>query len=379
MRIGPLVDQKSVLRVKELIVDAVVHGAQVLTRVLRYDFWYPFFEPNVLVNVAQINGGGPRSGFRPSPVAGMLVRPVWAPAIYPTAFSFTTRNTMRFQEDQLTEFAGSDQQPRTIHVWQPAEPRAVILAIHGGMAHAGDYVTPALYFRERGFATVSYDLCGHAKNVRVDIPGFNVFLDDTAVFLEWVRTRYPDKPLFLMGHSMGGLIAAHLELGRFADAKDIKGVILSSPYFVNAVKVPKVMIAFSSVLARWFPRAKVPMAPLTDVLTHDKTLMARHLEDERDHLRASEVSFRFANALLTAQAQLQAGLSKWRHPVFAVLAGDDKLADASASRTLLETIPSPLLEFHWEETNFHENFNEIGRENTFGEIEVWLEKVLAKS
>jgi alpha-beta hydrolase superfamily lysophospholipase len=283
---------------------------------------------------------------------------------------------MRFQEDLLTEFTGRDLQPRTIHAWQPQHPRAVILAIHGGMAHAGDYVTPALYFRDKGIATVSYDLCGHAKNVRVDIPGFQVFLDDTALFLEWVRARYPGKPIFLMGHSMGGLIAAHLELGRFADAQDIKGVILSSPYFVNAVKVPKLMMALSSVLAKWFPTAKVPMASLTDVLTHDKIIAARHRADEQDHLRASEASFRFAKALLNAQADLKGGFSAWHHPAFAVLAGDDQLADAKATRALLETIPKSLLELHWEETNFHENFNEIRRDQTFAAIEVWLEKQL---
>ena len=310
-------------------------------------------------------------------LASMLEGRIVVPAVHRKPSQHQVRNSMRFQEDKLAVFTGSDLQPRSIHVWQPAEPRAVILAIHGGMAHAGDYVKPAMYFRNKGFATVSYDLCGHAKNVRVDIPGFNVFLDDTALFLEWVRANYPGKPIFLMGHSMGGLIAAHLELGRFASAQDIKGVILSSPYFVNAVKVPRVMIALSSVLAKWFPKAKVPMESLTEVLTHDPAIVARHVADERDQLRASEASFRFANALLNAQAKLKGGFSAWHHPVFAVLAGDDKLADAKASRALLETIPKPLLELHWEESNFHENFNETRREKTFSEIEIWLKKQLS--
>ena len=62
---------------------------------------------------------------------------------------------MRFSEDRLATLDCGPQAKRQIHIWEPAAPRAVILALHGGMAHAGDYVTPALYFRERGFATAA--------------------------------------------------------------------------------------------------------------------------------------------------------------------------------------------------------------------------------
>jgi pimeloyl-ACP methyl ester carboxylesterase len=86
----------------------------------------------------------------------------------------------------------------------------VILAIHGGMAHGGDYVTPALYFRQHGIATVAYDLCGHQDARRVDIPGFATFLDDSLLFLQWVKQQYPGLPVYVMGHSMGALIATHL-------------------------------------------------------------------------------------------------------------------------------------------------------------------------
>lgn len=285
---------------------------------------------------------------------------------------------MRYQESQLAEFIGSEQTPRTVHIWQAATaPRAVILALHGGMAHAGDYLTPALYFRDKGFTTLAYDLCGHARNARVDIPGFDVFLNDSALFLDWIRATYPGQPIFVMGHSMGGLIAAHLELGLFAACSDIKGVILSSPYFVNAVKVPKVMVALSSALARWFPTAKVPMSPLTPFLTHDAAILQRHLADEQGNIRAREVSFRFANALLGAQAALCDDLSAWRHPVFAVLAGQDKLADAKASKAILETIPKQLLTSYWYDENFHENFNEINREAIFSDLAIWLDKQLS--
>ncbi len=280
---------------------------------------------------------------------------------------------MRFSEDRMDALLCSDQVKRPIHIWTPEQPRAVILAIHGGMAHAGDFVTPGLFFRSQGVATVSFDMQGHDGQKRVDIPGFDCFLDDAELFLQWVKKSYLGLPIFVMGHSMGALIATHLELGRFAKDGDIKGVILSSPYFVNAVKVPTVLLWFSGALAKLFPRMKVPLESVTDQLTHDARITARHHADEQDNIRAREVTFRFAAALLSAQADLRGTLTAWSHPAFAVLAGDDKLADAQAATAMLETIPKNLLSYHLYPENFHENFNECNRDGIFAEILKWME------
>ncbi len=284
---------------------------------------------------------------------------------------------MRFSEDRLATLLCSDQVKRPIHIWEPRDPRAVILAIHGGMAHAGDYVTPALYFKEYGVATVSFDMCGHDGKKRVDIPGFQSFLDDLQLFMKWVQKSYPDLPIFIMGHSMGALIATHLEFGAFAKEHAIKGVILSSPYYVNAVKVPKVLQAFSQTLAKIMPKVKVPLEHLTHQLTHDATITARHLADEKDDIRATEVSFRFAASLLAAQAALPSSFAAWTHPVFAVVAGDDKLANAQGAKALLDTIPKALMEYHAYPENFHENFNEVNRNAIFADILNWMGQRIA--
>lgn len=283
---------------------------------------------------------------------------------------------MRFSEDKLATLKCSDLVERSIHIWQPEQPRAVILAIHGGMAHAGDYVTPALYFRAKGIATVSFDMCGHDGKKRVDIPGFESFLADAALFLEWVKRAYPGLPVFVMGHSMGALIATHLGLGRYAGESIIQGFILSSPYYVNAIKVPKVLLLLSDFLAKVFPTMKVPLGSLTEVLTHDRAITARHVADEKDNVRATEVTVRFANALTSAQSGLAGRLPAWRFPVFGVVAGDDKLADAAASQAMLKSIAPALLDYHFYPDNYHENFNELNRDRIFCQILHWLDGLL---
>lgn len=280
---------------------------------------------------------------------------------------------MRFSEDKLATLYCCDQVERVIHIWEPAQPKAIILALHGGMAHAGDYITPALYFREKGIATASFDMCGHDGKKRVDIPGFDHFLNDGELFLQWVKDNYPKLPIFVMGHSMGALISTFLGLERFPNDRDIKGFIFSSPYYVNVIKVPKILLWLSTSLAKITPKMKVPLTSLTEVLTHDSAITARHFADEKDNIRATEVTVRFANELASAQAGLGEKISAWRYPLFAVIAGDDRLADARATETLLRTIAPHLLDYHYYPNNFHENFNESNRNIIFGDILSWLE------
>ena len=282
---------------------------------------------------------------------------------------------MRFSEDRLATLECGADVARTIHIWEPATPapRAIVLALHGGMAHAGDYVTPARYFRDHGIATISYDMCGHDQAKRVDIPGFEIFLDESTLLLQWIKRAYPGVPLFVMGHSMGALIATHLGLHRWRDDAAIKGYILSSPYYVNAIKVAPLLLALSGVLAALVPRMKVPLASQTQLLTHDAAITARHYADERDHTRATEVTVRFGHALTRAQAGLAARMPAWRHHLFAVVAGDDKLADSEAGSAMLRSIAPHLLEYHHYPHNYHENFNELNRERIFSDALRWME------
>ena len=282
---------------------------------------------------------------------------------------------MRFSETRMDRLATADGESFDIHAWEPETPRAVIMAIHGGLAHAGDYVTPALYFKEKGIATVSYDMRGH-KQENVYIDRFSRFPEDTEKFLAWTKAAYPDVPIFVMGHSMGGLIITYFGISYAADEARIKGYIMSSPYYENAIKVAPIMIPIVKILGKILPKAVIPGPDITDLLTHDADITWRHRKDEEDGIRGKKATMRFGAELLKAQVWVRENISRWSHPLFAVVAGADQVADADAAERLLKTIDPRLLTYVRHPDNYHENFNELNRKETFARIHEWM-KTLA--
>ncbi|MDO9264775.1 MAG: alpha/beta fold hydrolase, partial [Desulfosalsimonadaceae bacterium] len=274
---------------------------------------------------------------------------------------------MKFSETRMDVLKTKDGLNFDIHIWEPETPKAVLMALHGGLAHAGDYVTPALYFKEKGIATVAYDLRGH-KQEKTYIDSFDLFLEDTNDFLGWTKNAYPGIPIFVMGHSMGGLIATHFGIRYAADDSRIKGYVLSSPYYENAIKVSPVMIPLVKIFGKIIPRAVIPGPDLTELLTHDEAITKRHRRDEESGVRSKKPTMRFGAELLKAQKWVKENFSSWQHPTFAVIAGADQVADYTESERQFKSMDPKRITYLFHKDNFHENFNEINRKETFGKI-----------
>lgn len=290
--------------------------------------------------------------------------------------------TDRFQADRIDALRCADGVDRRVLVWDAPDPRGILIGVHGGLAHAGDFVTPALHFKAQGWTTVSFELRGHSEQKRVHIDRFSDFVLDLDLMVRQVRQWWPGLPVFIMGHSMGGLIGAHfgLQLCRQmnpalelqSQVEDIRGYIFSSPYWANAIAVNPFLKKLSGVLSRCVPTMKAPLQDFTDVLTHDSAITARHRTDEQDNIRASEATIRFGSELLIAQQQLSQSISRWNLPVYVILAGQDKLADTPQVQRYIESMQGDDVTKVVYPENYHENLNEINRDVVYRGVRDWL-------
>jgi lysophospholipase len=285
---------------------------------------------------------------------------------------------MRFSEDRIEKLSCSDGIQRDIHIWEPEIPKAVFLTVHGLMDHGGNYKNLGLGLKDHGFATVSHDQHGHDQKRKAHIPRFNVFLDDLELMLSWVKASYERVPIFIVGHSMGGLILTHYGIKRYQADPIVKGFILSSPGYKNSLKTSGLLIMMGKLLSVLAPKTTVPIEDLRPHVTRDKAEYERMREDERDGFQATKASARLAAEFLKAQDWVPEHISDWKYPLLSIVPGNDKLVDGDATRVLISKIDKGLVTEAYYPDNYHESFNEINRKEVFARIAEWTESRLGQ-
>src|SRR5262249_52237081 len=143
-------------------------------------------------------------------------------------------------------FASRDGMQLYHEIWpSPTTPQGTLLFVHGYGEHCGRYKWPTLYFTSHGYDCVAFDYRGHgqATGARGHCLHFDEFLGDLEAALDLARTRGVNRPLFIVAHSHGALIAMRYCLSQGAKLGGIKGLVLSSPFFGLQLKPPAAKVA----------------------------------------------------------------------------------------------------------------------------------------
>lgn len=216
--------------------------------------------------------------------------------------------------------------------WRPAEGVAVrgVVALHHGLAdHSTRYSALAERLARAGYVVWGLDMRGHGRSAgpRVHMPTIDVMLDDLKAFLELAHRRDADKPLFLYGHSIGGLIVTLYAIER---QPALAGLIVAAPGI--AFEAPPLQAAAIQVVNRLNSRAPILETPHDDFAA--EASVARELD--RDPLVAQH-----KGPAMTARSAIDAVSRVWarpealRVPLLAIHGDVDKLTAPSGSRDLV--------------------------------------------
>lgn len=252
-------------------------------------------------------------------------------------------------------------------VWAPESPRGAVAIIHGYGEHSGRYRDFSAWLSSHGWLVAACDLPGHGRSPgrRGYIRSFSDYLAAVDALLAEVHRA---APVFLLGHSLGGLIVVrYLEQGPQA----VSGLILSSPFFGLAMPVPAWKRVLALMLSRLWPAASLPSGIKPEELSHDPKVVEAYREDPLVHRIATARWFAEVSA---AQAAALREASQIRVPVLIIQGEEDRLTEVAATRRFAARCRAPDLTFRLYGGLYHETLNELGRERVWGDVLEWLEK-----
>lgn len=252
----------------------------------------------------------------------------------------------------------------------PAHPKAVVMICHGYAEHSSFYVQFMEFLAEHGYGAYALDHRGHGHSEaeRGHLDRFEVFLEDLDVFVDHVRELHPTQPLFMFGHSMGGLISFNygiLHPGKL-QGQIFSGAALARP--VGTEYIPTFLFKLLNVVLK-----RLRIRPKLSGKTTRNMAVRKISDGDSLVLRYATLGFFYQFACRgVAFAQEKAG--RYQLPCLILHGTGDRLVPYQASQRIFAEISSRDKTLKLYEGLYHELIHEPEREEVLADIVDWLKR-----
>jgi lysophospholipase len=254
--------------------------------------------------------------------------------------------------------------------WPATAARGVVVIVHGLGEHSGRYDRTARELAAVGFQVFAADLPGHGLSPgrRGHIDSFETLIEAVTAFRAFVETAVPERlPTFLLGHSLGGLVA--LRSVQSAPDPAWSGLILSAPALGLSLAIPRWKRTLASIFAKLGPWITVGNGIDPVDVSRDPEVVAAYRADSLVHDRISARLFdEMLAAMERARAEIEAQpipASLWLVPLA------DRICDADAAVAAARRA-GPDAEVRTYAGGFHEPFNDLDRARVMADVIDWL-------
>lgn len=211
----------------------------------------------------------------------------------------------------------------------PANPRLILILIHGAGQHSGQFSELGGYCSQHGIAFYALDLRGFGQSAgkRGHVSSFDEYLDDLDQFVRLVRKKHPGEPIFLLGHSLGGTIV--IRYGQKCQ-NCIQGAVLSAPALRLRFHIPGSLYWAAHVLSRITPGVCVDLRkwrPVAERIPRFKGCFNFELAEDADPLSTNQFSVRWFTELLVNGRRALNGTKDFKLSVLCLCGADDTLID----------------------------------------------------
>lgn len=252
--------------------------------------------------------------------------------------------------------------------WPCKDPIAAVVIIHGYADHSLRYTHVGRFLRENQISAFAVDLRGHGQSdgPRGHVASFDDYLDDVDAILNVVEQNRLNVPVFVLGHSMGGLVALAHAIRR---PHKYQGLILSSPFLGVAIQVPAIKQALGRVMSVIWPPLALPSGIDPRDLTHDTAICDEYASDP---LVFKTATARWYTEAMKSIDAVKSNASKLKLPTLILQAAEDKLADPKAAKPLFDRLGSEDKSYIEYPSFYHEIFNEIEKEKPLNDMQQWI-------
>ena len=249
--------------------------------------------------------------------------------------------------------------------WAVEDPKGQVILVHGVAEHSGRWEHVGDYLAERGYAVAAYDWRGHGESEgpRAHADTFEHMVDDLAEVIDDVAAS---APLFVYGHSGGGLIATAYAV---SERSQPAGYVLSAPALAADIPLPFRVAA--KVLPKFVPKLRIKNPINGEHLSRDPAVAEAYFADP---LLEPAGTTQFGGEVLSAMDRTRAKLHQIRVPVLVVHGADDQLVPPSASAPLAAV---PTVRRRLFAGLRHEIHNEPEQHEVLGEIADWLDEQIS--
>ena len=257
--------------------------------------------------------------------------------------------------------------------WQVADDttlKGVVLLVHGLGEHCERYTAIAAALNAAGYALYSMDLPGHGQSQgrRGHINRFTDYQQAVLSLHDRVKSDHPDQAIFLLGHSMGGLITTHLLL----DHQSLfKGALLSGAAIESPQAPPAIQVFIIRILAAILPKLGVLTLDASGI-SRDPQVVETYMNDPL--VNKGKLSNRLLAEMFKTMKQCKKQAAKISLPIRIMHGGEDVMTAPAGSQLLHDSVSSSDKELKIYDGLYHEIFNEPEAPEIYKTVIEWLNR-----
>jgi len=252
--------------------------------------------------------------------------------------------------------------------WKPeGTPRAVIALVHGFNAHSGYMTWPGEQFAAHGLAAYALDLRGRGRSdgERFFIKKFSDYTGDVDQLVEIARAENPGLPVYVLGHSAGGVIASTYV---FEHQDKIAGLICES--FALDVGIPDVAALLIKGISHLSPHLHI-FTLKNEIFSRDPEAVAAMNADPL--IKGESQPAETSAELIKAAEALKENMKHFQRPVLIIHGTADKATRYQGSQLFYDNAGSTDKTLKLYEGHYHDLLNDLGKEGVMADIQSWLD------